>query len=512
MQFYRDGNVYVTIVEKREIKRIDFDTCQQPAETLSAYYARQKEKPTILTNGGFFNMSTREPVFNYVDEGVAKATATKYKWGMGVIGNNQLIYGELNSRKWRDFVSGYPNLLDDSQSITITFAKEINYKARRTLLGYDDDFVMLVCVDNPGMNLIEAQAYMKKLGCKYAINLDGGGSTGMLVNGEKKTSTAYNRAVDNVVAIYTKDTAPTKPTTTTDVNITSHKFLVPDKTLNLYTPSGRGFTVYQKIVPDSFRAPKDVASYVKKGQPIKPCALVNNGTGFPRGITVHNTSTLAAASGTTPAEVYCRATYNGNMGGAMVHYYVDKYSIWQLLCTSEARTERGWHAGDGSSRRTAHDKATKGVIIGGNLDTIAIEVIGNYKEAEDNAAKLIAFLCDIHDLTINDIYTHNWFMGQPDDKIIYGARKNCPIYIIPHWAEFLDKVASYAGWRTGNNSPSATTTNYSVGDKYTIKPGDVYTNGKAVPSSIIGHVFTISKINASGTAILLKEINSWVKI
>ena len=106
MQFYRDGNVCVTIVEKREIKRIDFDTCQQPAETLSAYYARQKEKPTILTNGGFFNMSTRDPVFNYVDEGNVKASNAKYKWGMGVIGNNQLIYGELNSRKWRDFVSG----------------------------------------------------------------------------------------------------------------------------------------------------------------------------------------------------------------------------------------------------------------------------------------------------------------------------------------------------------------------------------------------------------------------
>lgn len=512
MQFYQDGNVYVTIVEKREIKRIDFDTCQQPAETLSAYYARQKEKPTILTNGGFFNMTTRDPVFNYVDEGNVKASSTKYKWGMGVIGNSQLIYGELNSRKWRDFVSGYPNLLDDSQAIKITFANEINYKARRTLLGYDNERVMLVCVDNPGMNLVEAQAYMKKLGCRFAINLDGGGSTGMLINGEKQTSTAYNRAVDNVVAIYTKDTAPTNPTMTTNTDRTSQGFLIPDKTLNLYTPNGRGFTVYQKIVPDSFRAPKDVASYVKKGQPIKPCVLVNNGTGFPRGITVHNTSTLAAASGTTPAEVYCRATYNGNMGGAMVHYYVDKYSIWQLLNTSEGRVERGWHAGDGSSRRTAHDKATKGTIIGGNLDTIAIEVIGNYKEAEDNAAKLIAFLCDIHDLTINDIYTHNWFMGQPDDKIIYGARKNCPLYIIPHWAEFLNKVASYAGWKTDNNSPSIVTTKYSVGDKYTIKSGDMYTNNKPVPLSIVGRVFTISKINTSRTAILLKEINSWVKI
>ena len=208
MQFYQDGNVYVTIVEKREIKRIDFDTCQQPAETLSAYYARQKEKPTILTNGGFFNMTTREPVFNYVDEGNVKVSNTKYKWGMGVIGNNQLIYGELNSRKWRDFVSGYPNLLDDSQAIKITFANELNYKARRTLLGYDNERVMVVCVDSPGMNLVEAQAYMKKLGCRFAINLDGGGSTGMLINGEKKTSTAYNRAVDNVVAIYTNDVAP----------------------------------------------------------------------------------------------------------------------------------------------------------------------------------------------------------------------------------------------------------------------------------------------------------------
>lgn len=512
MQFYREGNVCVTIIAKNEIKRIDFDTCQQPAETLSTYYARQSEKPTVLTNGGFFNMSTRAPVFNYVDEGNVKASNAKYKWGMGVIGNAQLIYGELNSRKWRDFVSGYPNLLDDSQAIKITFANEINYKARRTLLGYNDDSVMLVCVDNPGMNLVEAQAYMKKLGCKYAINLDGGGSTGMLVNGEKKTSTAYNRAVDNVVAIYTKDTAPTKPTTTTTANITSQGYLVPDKTLNLYTPNGTGFTVYQKIVPDTFRAPKDVASYVKKGQPIKPCALVNNGTGYPRGITVHNTSTLAAPSGTTPAEVYCRATYNGNMGGAMVHYYVDKYSIWQLLNTSEGHVERGWHAGDGSTRRTAHSGATKGVIIGGNLDTIAIEVIGNYKEAEDNAAKLIAYLCWVHDLTSNDIYTHNWFMGQPDYKIIYGARKNCPIYIIPHWAEFLNKVASYSyvGWKMA--SPSTIAPKYTVGDKYMVKSGDVYTNGKAVPASIIGRVFTISKVNANGTAILLKEINSWVKI
>lgn len=217
MQFYKDGNCAVAILTKSEIAKIDFATCQQPAETIQQFYNRQKEKPTVVTNGGFFNMSSKTPVFNYVDEGTTKSTNTKYKWGMGVVGNSQLIYGELNSRKWRDFVSGYPNLLDDSQAVTITFAKEINYKARRTLLGYDDKRVMLVCVDPPGMNLVEAQAYMKKLGCKYAINLDGGGSTGMLVNGDLKTSPYQKRAVDNVVAIYTKETAP-KPTQSTSHN------------------------------------------------------------------------------------------------------------------------------------------------------------------------------------------------------------------------------------------------------------------------------------------------------
>jgi hypothetical protein len=38
----------------------------------------------------------------------------------------------------------------------------------------------------------------------YALNLDGGGSTKILENGKSITSSLYNRAVDNVIAIYLK--------------------------------------------------------------------------------------------------------------------------------------------------------------------------------------------------------------------------------------------------------------------------------------------------------------------
>lgn len=48
-----------------------------------------------------------------------------------------------------------------------------------------------------------------------------------------------------------------------------------------------------------------------------------------------------------------------------------------------------------------------------------------------------------------------------------------------------------------------------VGDKYTIKSGDTYTNGVKVPSRLIGNTYTIEKINDNGY--LLSEIKSWIK-
>lgn len=51
---------------------------------------------------------------------------------------------------------------------------------------------------------------------------------------------------------------------------------------------------------------------------------------------------------------------------------------------------------------------------------------------------------------------------------------------------------------------------YSVGEKYTIRACDVYSNGKAVPKRLIGKTYTISSVKPD--RILLREILSWVKI
>ena len=233
-------------------------------------------------------------------------------------------------------------------------------------------------------------------------------------------------------------------------------FLKPDKTFT----TNNGLKIKQKIIPDSLVAEKDVASWIKKGQKMKPCKKLNNGTGKPLGVTVHNTGDIKVAAGTNAAEQYTRATYSGNMSGVVVHFYVWEDEIWQNL--DEA--ERGWHATDGQTRRAS--QRGDGSKIGGNLDTIAIECIGNNAKSEDTTAKLVAYLCAKYDLNpATDVYQHHYF---------YPSKK-CPQYIIPHWSTFLNNVKKYHNAIKGGapaepTKPTTTTTTTQTASKPATTP------------------------------------------
>lgn len=201
MEYNHYDKYHIVKIPVAEVKKIDFADCGG-RKTLTQYYNSCGEKPAVLCNGGFFNMTTGKPVFNMMDEGKMKAANSKlYKWGM-CIRKGQLIYGSLDAKANTDFISGYPVLLDNGRICSYDYASELNYNARRTILGYNENYIFVICIDAPGLAFDEMHQLLLSLGVKSAINLDGGGSTGLLINGVKKTSVAYNRAVANVVAIY----------------------------------------------------------------------------------------------------------------------------------------------------------------------------------------------------------------------------------------------------------------------------------------------------------------------
>ena len=240
--FVEKSYVHFVDAPLENIDKADFALCNQPTERPNKYRERQEVAPDIVSNGGFFGMSNGVTVFNFVDEGITASFNKSYQWGIGIQNEKDIKYGSLTSRKWRDFIGGYPILLDNCRKCSYDYAKEINYNARRTAVGFNDTSIILLTVDDPGVTFPVLQDLMLSAGCKYAINLDGGGSTYMECNGEKVTSESYIRPVDNVFCIYLKKPEPVK-TTKTFYRVQVGAFLLSKNATNLVTElKNKGFT------------------------------------------------------------------------------------------------------------------------------------------------------------------------------------------------------------------------------------------------------------------------------
>ena len=117
-------------------------------------------------------------------------------------------------------VGGGPVLVQHGK-IEITNNEEIKFtgnaiddKHPRTAMGYTNDNKLIILViqgRSPGIaegaTLVQEAQILKDLGCREALNLDGGGSSCMLVNGKetiKPSDTAGQRPVPAVFLIRRK--------------------------------------------------------------------------------------------------------------------------------------------------------------------------------------------------------------------------------------------------------------------------------------------------------------------
>lgn len=91
----------------------------------------------------------------------------------------------------------------------------------------------------------------------------------------------------------------------------------------------------------------------------------------------------------------------------------------------------------------------------------------------------------------------------------YGVKKPMQVPHLKIWQHSAGRVPGI-GTDVDLDTGYFDSTPYSVGEKYTIRFGDLYSNGFPIPARLIGKVCTISKVKPD--QILLREILSWVKI
>lgn len=410
MELYEPTNkkyVHIVKISKKEIDKIGIEIGQQPRETLQSFYDRQAKKPNLVTNLGLFGMNSAGlPCFSLVSNHQQYAYDGLRTEGFGITDSNELLYGRHKERDWKDFCSAYPMLIKEGKKTIITYATELAYKTRRTCIGYDANYIYVICVDSPGMTYDELQNLGLSLGLSFMLNADGGGSSRMIYDGKTITNGLENRAVDNMLVIYLKTSSSTTPT---------------KNPIEMNNNKGVGkVNIIEDIIP-------------QKGGKVRPGDVRQK-----KWIVIHETGNSSKGADAKNHSTYLKNLAKANTTYVSWHYTVDDHAIYHHIPDNEI----AYHASDGR------------VEGGGNMASIGIEICvnsdGNFDKARDNAAWLTAKLLKEHNLTIGAVKQHHDFA--PDGK-------NCPQTIRDKglWNNFLQAVQKYYG--VTNSSSSSNTTN-----------------------------------------------------
>jgi len=251
------------VVADLQNRKLEFTTDTSKSRRLTPrQFFEKNHMPLLVVNGTFFSFETNQNLnlvitegkavsYNAPNRGKGKDSINRYPAYRSAIGITkrrnadvawtstdssakvkalQAPYDrELNDpydksipafRKWKmhTAIGGGPVLLQNgeikiSNDIERKFGgKAINDKHPRTAMGYTADRKLIILViegRNPnagGATLTQEAQLLKDLGCIEAINLDGGGSSCMLVNGKEtiKPSDKTQRAVPAVFIISKK--------------------------------------------------------------------------------------------------------------------------------------------------------------------------------------------------------------------------------------------------------------------------------------------------------------------
>ena len=277
----------------------------------------------------------------------------------------------------------------------------------------------------------------------------------------------------------------------------------------------------------------EVYEYLLKNHNINNISLPSKRKSSKVRITIHNTDDLPSIE--DDGRNYTAATINDNMKSVRVHFYVDDLRAWQNL----ELDSQNWSCADGNGN--------------GNATTIAIECImkNSYDseslKAMDNCARLTAYLCKKYNLTVDDIYTHTYWLHMRDkdsvskcgdkDKICTTSHsyKTCPIFIIPQWDKFLALVNKYISEMGGKvvvkpstpSTPATSTTTsalpYKVKVIDTDKTGLNVRSGAGVNNPVVttvkyGEVYTVvaeTKVGSSTWGLLKaykEKRNGWINL
>ena len=198
------SNQQIFVLEIPDTEHYTLAFAHEPRRTKTSEMAK-KHGAVAAVNGSFFDMEKHFPIcylrIDSVDIGEntpGKDTVNRkyYQYGTLCLDSNRvLIVKTGSSRHWEEALP-YPDIMTAGPLLiwhdTLQYMRDdrtfVTNRHNRTAVGIREDGTVLLLVADgrfkqaEGLSLTELQQLLRWLGCRDALNLDGGGSTTMYLN------------------------------------------------------------------------------------------------------------------------------------------------------------------------------------------------------------------------------------------------------------------------------------------------------------------------------------------
>ena len=198
------SNQQILVLEIPDTAGFTLAFAHEPRRTKTSEMAL-KHNAVAAVNGSFFDMDQHFPVcflridsVNLGENTPGKDTVNRKYYQYGTLclsGDSVLILKTGSSRRWEETLP-YPDIMTAGPLLiwhdTLQPMRDdrtfVTNRHNRTAVGIREDGTMLLIVadgrhkEAEGLSLTELQQILRWLGCRDALNLDGGGSTTMFVN------------------------------------------------------------------------------------------------------------------------------------------------------------------------------------------------------------------------------------------------------------------------------------------------------------------------------------------
>lgn len=169
--------------------------------TMNEWYDVQTDKPKYMLNASLWD--EQGPIGTiWLDGKLIRNEGNGFGFGVNTAGD----WGFSNpwDVTWNDYITGYPSLIYKGQKTDLKVDNYVqNTKTKRSVVACAGSYLYFITADSLTIEELKEELY--NFGAFHAINLDGGGSSRLLVDGEAVNRPTDDRECKLAIAVWTKD-------------------------------------------------------------------------------------------------------------------------------------------------------------------------------------------------------------------------------------------------------------------------------------------------------------------